>query len=510
MVSRNSAAQMRPDYSTRSENLKQFLPYSGLTWEAVSLKTDNRERLMSAGNLRCFARVVSLVACVLSLVGVVVTQGKKNMSEVRLMTLEPGHFHAALIQKEMYPDVSPTVHVYGPLGFDLTEHLNRIARFNQRAQSPTSWQLEVHAGPDSLARMLRERPGNVVVISGRNRGKIDRLKASVDAGLNVLADKPWIIDASDFPKIETALDSADRQHLIAYDIMTERSEITSILQKELIHEPAVFGELANGTEQEPAVFMDSVHYLLKVVAGAPNIRPAWFFDVRQQGEGLSDITTHLVDLIQWMVFPEQAINYRKDIEVLAAKRWSTPLTLAQFQRVTNEPAFPSFLASDVKNNQLEYYSNGWVSYRLRGVNAKVNVVWNYEPPAGGGDTHFAVFRGSKSRIEIRQGKEENYVPELFVIPVGAAEKTAIRGALERKIAALQSKYPGVAVADQGSQLRVTIPDKYRVGHEAHFAEVTSRFLEYLRDPRRLPAWEKSNMLAKYYLTTKAVQLSHQQ
>ena len=120
---------------------------------------------------------------------------------VRLMTLDPGHFHAALIQKEMYPGVSETVQVYAPLGPDLTAHLNRIAGFNLRAENPTRWQLEVHTGPDFMGRMLRERAGNVVVISGRNRGKIDRILASVEAGLNVLADKPWIIDAADRPKL---------------------------------------------------------------------------------------------------------------------------------------------------------------------------------------------------------------------------------------------------------------------------------------------------------------------
>ena len=31
--------------------------------------------------------------------------------------------------------------------------------------------------------------------------------------------------------------------------------------------------------------------------------------------------------------------------------------------------------------------------------------------------------------------------------------------------------------------------------------------EDLRDPGRLPAWEKPNMLAKYYVTTKAVEMS---
>jgi predicted dehydrogenase len=450
------------------------------------------------------AAIAGCLAIAATLLAVV--RGQSNMKEVRLMTLEPGHFHAALIQKEMYPGVSPKVNVYAPLGFDLTEHLNRIARFNERPQAPTKWELEVHTGPSSLARMLQERPGNVVVLSGRNRTKISNIQASVDAGLNVLADKPWIIAAEDMPKLEAVLESAQRQKLIAYDIMTERYEITTILQRELIHDAAVFGELTKGTEAEPAVFMDSVHYILKLVAGAPNIRPAWFFDVGQQGEGLADITTHLADLVQWMLFPEQGINYRKDIEVLAAKRWPTMLTRAQFQRVTNEPQFPDYLQPSMRGEELEYFCNGWVSYRIRGVNTKLNVIWNYEAPAGG-DTHFAVFRGTKSRVEIRQGKDEAWRPELYVIPNGAAETAEIRAALERKITALQSKFPGIGVDGSGSQLRVTIPDRYRVGHEAHFAEVTSRFLQYFNDNRLMPAWEKPNMLAKYYLTTRAVQMS---
>ena len=91
---------------------------------------------------------------------------------VRLMTLDPGHFHAALIQQEMYPGVDATVHVFGPVGPDLLLHLGRVTAFNRRAlERPTSWRLEVHAGPEFMERMLGEKPGNVVVLSGRNRGQ---------------------------------------------------------------------------------------------------------------------------------------------------------------------------------------------------------------------------------------------------------------------------------------------------------------------------------------------------
>src|SRR5439155_1763001 len=112
---------------------------------------------------------------------------------VKLITLDPGHFHAGLIQKEMYPEVSARVAVYAPLGPDLVEHLKRVARFNARAENPTAWELDVHATPNFFERMLADKPGNVVVLSGRNRRKIDYIQAAIEAGLHVLADKPWII-----------------------------------------------------------------------------------------------------------------------------------------------------------------------------------------------------------------------------------------------------------------------------------------------------------------------------
>ena len=134
-------------------------------------------------------------------------------------------------------------------GWDLFEHLNRIASFNRRAEQPTAWELEVHTSPDYFERMLRERPGNVVMLSGRNRAKIDQIVASVEAGLNVLADKPWILKSADLPKLETALADADAKRLVAYDIMTERFEITTMLQRALVNDRATFGEIVKGTER---------------------------------------------------------------------------------------------------------------------------------------------------------------------------------------------------------------------------------------------------------------------
>ncbi len=409
---------------------------------------------------------------------------------VGLITLDPGHFHAALVQKEMYPDVSPRVHVYAPLGLDLIDHLRRIAAFNARADAPTAWEVEVHAGPDFLERMVSERPGTVVILSGRNRNKIDRILAALGAGLHVLADKPWIIEAADLPKLHAALDAAEARGLAAYDIMTERYEITSILQRELVRDPEVFGEPLVGSPSEPGVYMESVHHLAKTVAGAPLLRPPWFFDIHEQGEGLTDVGTHLVDLAAWVLYPGQPIDHATQIQVLSARRWPTVLSPADYKRVTALP----------RKEPLEYYCNTQVIYTVRGVHVKLDVLWNFEAPPGGGDTHLAVYRGSRSGVEVRQGKEQNFRPELYVVGGSAA-------AVRRRVEAWNARWPGVGVEEQPGRCRITIPDRYRIGHEAHFAQVTRRFLDFLKAPDSVPAWERPNMLAKYYVTTRGVEIA---
>jgi predicted dehydrogenase len=296
---------------------------------------------------------------------------------------------------------------------------------------------------------------------------------------------------------------------VAYDIMTERYEITSILQRELVNDPETFGTPLPGTQDEPGIFMESVHYLSKTVAGVPLRRPAWFFDTAQQGEGLTDVGTHLVDLGMWILFPGQALDADRDVRILAARRWATRLSADDFRKVTGEASFPDYLAAAVREGRLDYVCNTRVSYTVRGAHVTLNVLWDFEAAPGAGDTHLAVVRGSRSRVEVRQGKEQNYRPELYVVPADNADPARVAAALEKKVAVLQKDYPGVAVRALGGMYQVVIPDAFRAGHEAHFGEVARQFLQYLQDPARLPAWEKPNMLAKYRVTTEGVRLAQQ-
>ena len=263
---------------------------------------------------------------------------------MRLIVLDPGHFHATLLQKDMYPELASRVSVYAPLGPELLDYLNRVSLFNSRADNPTHWELDIHASGHSLDELLRDHPGDIVVFTGRNRGKIDRMLSTINAGLHVLADKPWIISSSEMPKLEQALDLATRKGVAAYDIMTERYEVTSELQRALVNSPAVFGEPVKGTAEHPGVVAKSIHHVMKVVAGVPLRRPPWFFDVVEYGEGLADVGTHVVDLVQWTLLPDQPVDYHKDIQVLEGRHWPLTLSREQFQRVTGEPDFPAALA----------------------------------------------------------------------------------------------------------------------------------------------------------------------
>ncbi len=426
--------------------------------------------------------------------------------EVRLMTLDPGHFHAALVQKTMYPQVSPTVYVYAPAGPEVEDHLDIIKGYNTRAENRTSWEEKVYTGDDFFEKMLEERPGNVVVISGNNRKKAEYIRKCAQAGLNVLADKPMCIDKAGYKELKKAFAAAKKNGVLIYDIMTERSEITTILQKSLVHDEAVFGKLKKGTVEAPAVVKESVHHFFKYVSGNPIKRPGWYFDTTQQGEGIVDVTTHLVDLVMWETFPDRKID-TGDIKIKGARRWATTITAEQYKKVTGLDAFPDYLQDSLDNSgALLCYANGEIVFEIKGVTAKVSVVWNFEAPEGGGDTHYSVMKGTKANVLIRQGAEQNYKPELYVEAAEGADAAELGQGLSIAVSDLQGRYPGVGLKKEGDIWHVTIPDKYRVGHEAHFGQAAERYLEYLEDGK-LPAWEATNMKAKYYTTTEALELA---
>ena len=437
------------------------------------------------------------------------TKEKESMftgakGEVKIMTLDPGHFHAALVQKSMYEQVDPVVYVFAPDGPDVEDHLKRIDGFSSRAENPTTWKEVVYKGDDFLEKMLAEKPGNVMVVSGNNAKKTEYILKTIEAGINVLADKPMIITPDEFPKLEQAFKTAKEKGVLLYDIMTERHEVNTILQRELSKIPEVFGTLQKGTAEEPAITKESVHHFFKYVSGNPLKRPAWFFDVKQQGEGIVDVTTHLVDLIQWEAFPGVTLA-KSDVEIVSAKRWTTDLSPEMFNKVTALEKYPEYLQKDVEDGVLKVYSNGEINYKIKGIHAKASVIWNYQAPEGAGDTHYSIMRGSMCNVIIKQGEEEGYKPTLYIEANINEDLESFAGGLDKAINQdLAVMFPGITLEKLGDKMwKVNVPDKYKVGHEAHFGQVTEKYLQYLIDGK-LPDWEVPNMIVKYYTTTEGM------
>lgn len=462
---------------------------------------------MRATKIFAVLTAISLLGCSTNKPTESVENEVTKANDIKLITLDPGHFHAALVQKSMYENVDSVVHVFAPEGNDVREHLKKIEAYNQRAENPTQWKEEVFTGEDYLQKMLAEKPGNVVVIAGSNKLKTEYINKSIEAGLNVFADKPMAINSASFEMLKKAFATAKEKDLLLYDIMTERFEITTLLQREFSRSPEVFGTLQQGTPQDPAVTKESIHHYSKMVSGSPLIRPAWFFDVEQQGEGIVDVTTHLVDLVQWECFPGQIIN-ESDIKITDARHWKTNITPAQFEKVTGLKSYPEYLKKDVDNKgTLGVYANGEINYQIKGVNAKVSVIWNFEAPAGAGDTHFSIMKGSKANLIIRQGKEQSYKPVLYIEPLNKDDK-AFETDLKTGLAKVQEQFPGIDVQRSGDIWTVTVPEKYHNGHEAHFGQVTEKYLEYLQN-KNMPEWEVPNMITKYFITTKALELARE-
>ncbi len=423
----------------------------------------------------------------------------------RLICLDPGHFHAALVQKYPNERLDSTVFVYAPEGGEVEEYLALIESFNLRNEQPTAWHEQVYLGPDFLAKMRDEHPGDIVLLAGNNRHKIDYLEQSVTAGLNVLADKPLIIESDDFARLENAFAQADRQGILIYDIMTERYEVLHRIQRALMQDTMLFGRLETGTETDPAIRISSVHAFYKEVAGSTLTRPGWYYDIRQQGEGIVDVTTHLIDLVQWKCFPEQTIDYHTDVQVTAANHFPTTISLTEFSRSTGLSDFPDYLKPYLQDSILLVNANGEIHYTLRGHHIALRIEWVFEHPNQSGDISRTNIRGSRATTHIWQTPTQR--PSLYIAPAKGIDPATFQQQLEQTRHALQSEFPGIGIREsEAGRFEITVPDVLRSNHETHFAAVLDRYLDYLSGTP-IPDWEKQNTLTKYYITTQALRLA---
>lgn len=422
--------------------------------------------------------------------------------DYRLAVLDPGHFHASLLQKSEVRGIDDTVYVYAPPGDEVEQYLSAIGSYNTREENPTSWVTVPYIGDDYLRRMIADRKGDMVVISGNNMKKTKYIHEAVKAGYDVLADKPMAISREDFGLLVSAYALARSNGTVIYELMTERHDVINMVERYLLSRHDVFGELCHGTPDEPAVTMESIHYFYKTVSGKPSMRPGWYYDVRQQGEGIADVTTHLIDQIQWQCFPDDIIDYGKDVRVTGASHWPTPISLEEYMMSTGLAGFPDYLAGCIRDGMLEVMANGTIDFCMKGVNARIAVQWDFASD-GGGDISTSVKKGTLSSLETVQDDGTGYTRQLYVRRTADIDDSVFEKRLERAL----ERYPFISVVPKGDGFYlIDVPEEYRTGHEEHFAQVAADFLHYA-DEGGAPEREVKNTLSKYFITTEGVAIA---
>ena len=406
-----------------------------------------------------------------------------------LLFLDPGHFHAALTLRVQQARAADEIFVYAREGAELRDFLALVDRFNRRTPDATRWRPVVTTSDDPLGRLIDERRGDVVVLAGKNGGKARTMRRLHDAGFHVLADKPWLVEPADLADIRASLDGWP----LAAEIMTGRHDVAAGLVRKLVGTPALFGAFR---EDGLAIEQESVHHLEKLVDGAPLRRPWWYFDVRVQGSGPVDITTHVVDQAQWLVGDDEASP-----ALLSARAWSTPVPAEAFRRITGEAEFPQELAPFVASDTLSYRCNSELVYTIGRLTASASTRWNLAPSPGAADSSRMVAHGTRAEVRMEQSERTSYRRKVFVESrVADADVTQ---ALRDTVAGWQGELPGLAVAAAGpNAYEVVVPALLDGGHETHFARVLDGVLRIV-DEGRWPAALAQRTLGKYALLAEA-------
>ena len=342
------------------------------------------------------------------------------MTEYSLVLLDPRHFHAELAAKGDYPEIT--------------------RRF--RCADVAEFRALVGSGSVDPAK-------TIVVLAGRNDLKAGYALAALEAGCHVLADKPLAIDRQTLATFERAMDVAEAKGLVFSDLMTERMnrwnrEVARLVRSRLA---------------SPRVEMRSVHHFFKTVGGKPLRRPPWYYDTTRQGEGLVDVTTHLLDNACWQLFPDGSVG-PGDIVVRSARRWPTRITPEQFLRSTGEAVPEAF----------DCFANGAFTADVKGVEVKVSVEWRFEAPSGGGDMAVATFSDAAHAVELRNDGSTGFRPRIL----------------------LDGNPSDIAVDDPG--------------HESHFALVVREFLGWLRSGE-MPRTRRDLLRAKCRALVDALDLA---
>jgi predicted dehydrogenase len=350
--------------------------------------------------------------------------------------------------------------------------------------------------------LIEQRHGQAVVLAGRNDAKLSTIAQLHKQGFWVIADKPWVTDERAAADLAQACMGAP----LAMDIMPDRHEFLARLRKQIVGNDELFGEFVIDDPQGPAIELSSTHHLYKIVNGQPLRRPAWYYDVRIQGDGIVDGHSHLTDQAQWLVGAAHAYDFGTDVHINSARRWATPVPLDLFHDSTGLSAWPDSLRPHIVDDVLHYACNAELRYELCGINVRQFADWGQREPVGGGDLHGAVVRGSRAVLRVEHGEHTAFVPQVYLQPRTGVDLQAV---LDTALHDWQTVFPGLTVETVADGYRFVAPQALHSTHESHFAKALAEFLDYM-DAGRWPADLQARIHTRHRLLTDALAYANEE
>jgi hypothetical protein len=86
------------------------------------------------------------------------------------------------------------------------------------------------------------------------------------------------------------------------------------------------------------------------------------------------------------------------------------------------------------------------------------------------------------------------------------DATSVEPAVKKAVVEANKQWPGVEAKRIETGWQIVIPAQYVVGHEAHFGQVTEKYLGFL-EAGKMPSWEVPNMIQKYRTIMEAYKMS---
>ena len=418
---------------------------------------------------------------------------QNDTAKVQLLFLQPAHFHAALILKYPNEELDSELLVFAESESSYSAFKELINQYNAEEVCSKLWKLTEFHGEHYLEKAFKNNQAQAVVLAGNNSRKIDFIEQAVSHHRAVFADKPLVIDVKGYNKLKKVFQKKG----FVFDMMTERYAVKNQIIKHLVSDLDFSGGIVI-QDGKPSISFESTHHFIKNVAGKALLRPAKYYNVEEQGEGIVDVTAHFIDLAQWILSSEQSICIEEDIQEIRSEKWSTPINKNEFYLSTGLSDFPEYLDKYVNDQGvLEIYSNGKIEYLFKKYPISISVDWDIMDKEGHGDCLFAQFLTHSCLIEIKP--DANHISSIYLTPtraIGDFEKK-----LERTLGSIQ-EFTGLKIEKQADSFKIIIPKSLYLAHEDHFSKVLKQFLTYRKEG--LPDWEKTFMLTKYYLTTHAL------